>query len=191
MDFGALTKTAKRYVRKGEIKARKGAKKAGKFISEKTPEAVKEFASDAKEVLDEATAGVKKSYDLAKKQVADERTAKGVMKELDKKAASGEMSKVTHKAMKDGKPSRYMEDVTYSKINKNTGEHIPEKTVRRVNKKQVAKDAAIGAGVAGAGVAAMAAGGDDEDILKDIRRKQDKGIPLTASEKRLFRLMEE
>lgn len=193
MDFiRAAGKTAKRYIRKGAIKARKAARKAGKTISEYTPEPVKEFAGAVKEMASDATEGVRKSYDFAKKQVKEENLAKGAIKELDKQVDSSQMAKTTHKAYRNGKPSRYQEDVSYSRINKDTGEYVPEKTIRRINKKQIAKDVGAGAAAAGAiaGGAALMSGDDNEELIDQIRRKRKNGEPLTASEKRLLRLME-
>lgn len=52
------------------------------------------------------------------------------------------------------------------------------------------KTAAAGAGLVGAGVA-LSSDDEDEDIMEEIKRKIRDDEPLSASEKRLLRLMEE
>ena len=53
------------------------------------------------------------------------------------------------------------------------------------------KTAAAGTGLVGAGVAASVDDEDDDDIIENIKRKIRDDEPLSASEKRLLRLMEE
>lgn len=50
---------------------------------------------------------------------------------------------------------------------------------------------AAGAGLVGAGVASSIGDDEDEDIMEEIKRKVRDDEPLSASEKRLLRLMEE
>jgi len=61
------------------------------------------------------------------------------------------------------------------------------------NGKTVAKYGGTAAGgmALGAGAMALADEGDDESLINDIKRKASKGQPLTASEERLLRLLQE
>lgn len=185
-----LVKLGARQAKKAAIKTRKFVRKAKKAVADKIPENVKETYDSLKEVGDEATSGVRKSYDLAKKKVAAEKVSK---KQLDKKLKSGEVVKHKEAAFKDGKKSRYFENTVYSRKDKNTGEYIPIKNERGLNKKQIIKDVGAGAALAGAGVGTAAAMSDDEqeDMVEQIKRKMREGKELTQSEKRLLRLMEE
>lgn len=192
-----LVKLGARQAKKAAIKTRKYVRKAKKAVADKIPDGVKETYDSLKEVGDEATSGVKKSYDLAKKKVAAEKTSK---KQLDKQLKSGEVVKHKEAAFKDGKKSRYFENTVYSRKDKNTGEYIPIKNERALNKKQIIKDVGAGAALAGIGVGAVKANeslADDlremgsTEMVEQIKRKMREGKELTQSEKRLLRLMEE
>ena len=185
-----LVKLGARQSKKAAIKTRKYVRKTKKAVADKIPEGVKETYDSLKEVGDEATSGVKKTYDLTKKQVAAEKASK---KQLDKQLKSGEVVKHKEAAFKNGKKTRYLENTVYSRKDKDTGEYIPIKNERALNKKQIIKDVGAGAALAGAGAGAVASMSDDdqEDMVEEIKRKMREGKELTQSEKRLLRLMEE
>lgn len=140
------------------------AKKAGNFVKEKTKSA-REYG---KKLLDEA------SDEDRIDRLAREAKAKG--------------KNVTVSERKDGRYHK-IKDITYE-----DAKSKPKIGERSLDKGQIAKDVGAGAAAVGtiAGGAALMSGDDDnEELIDQIRRKRKNGEPLTASEKRLLRLMEE
>lgn len=166
-------KAGKKAVEKGKA----AASKAGEYV----PPPVKEAAGKAKDAVEGAG---RKTKEYGKK-LADLMSEDD---EIDKfaKAHRRNGRKVTEYTRKTGR-YHYKKGANV----RETGQWI-EDAKDRLDKGQVAKDAAVGAGVVGAGAGAIAAMSDDEqeDMVAQIKRKMREGKELTQSEKRLLRLME-
>lgn len=153
------------------------AKKAGEWV----PDPVKKGAKKVKDAVDEKTKGVREYGKKLMEEASDEDRIDSLAREARKKGKN-----VTVSERKDGRYHK-IKDITYDDVKSK-----PKIGERSLDKTQIAKDVGAGAAAAGAvgGAAALLDNDEQEDLVSQIKRKMENGEELTASEKRLLRLME-